>query len=92
MQFYIDNKNKLGVKIQYEAFGGSQYNNITLYDSARTNEIENEIKDAVEVVLARWQTKVDELTVQPLFEQKNEFVRRTSDLSDALTEMFEEVL
>lgn len=90
MRFYVNSKYELVCAPDYhDKFGDTTSNSLMIHTCSFTRQIEEEINQAVEEVLKRYEHKVPKELVKKLLEEQQSQVRASYDTSATLTEAFE---
>ena len=90
MRFYLNSKHEIICAPNYhEKFGNVTGDTILINTGTFTNKLEEEVAQAVNEVLKRYQHIVPKELVSELFAEKKRQVRQTYDTSSALTEYIE---
>lgn len=90
MRFYISSKYEIICAPNYhEKFGNVAGDSILINTGTFTNKLEEEVNQAVNEVLKRYQHTVPKELVSELFAEKRRQVKQSYDTSSALTEYIE---
>lgn len=90
MIFYVNSKYKLVCALDYsDKFGDKTSYSLMINTCSFTRQIEEDINQAVEEVLKRYEDKVPKELVKELLEEQKRQIRASYDTSSALTEAFE---
>ena len=89
MKIYVNKHKDLILKFDFEKFGGISNETIQLKNCEFTKEIEQEIKEAMQEIIERWQPFIDNIQVDELFAEKQKQIRKFSDYETTLTDLVE---
>lgn len=90
MRIYLNQKNHLVLAPDYfEKYGGSAADTVQIRTGEVTKAIEEDVKKAVEGVIASWQPFFNKVDTTPIFEEKKCQVRQFIDFETKLTEEIE---
>ena len=78
--------------MDFEKFGGIANETIQIKNCEFTEEIEREIKEAMQEIIERWQPMFDNIPTEALFAERQRQVRAFNDFETVLTELVEEEL
>ena len=92
MRIYVNKRKKLILKMDFEKFGGIANETIQIKNCEFTDEIEREIKEAMQEIIERWQPMFDNMPTEALFAERQRQVRAFNDFETVLTELVEEEL
>ena len=92
MRIYVNKRKELVLKFDFEKFGGIANETIQIKNCEFTDEIEREIKEAMQEIIERWQPMFDNMPTEALFAERQRQVRAFSDFETVLTELVEEEL
>ena len=92
MRVYVNKNKKLIFKMDFEKFGGIANETIQIKNCEFTEEIEREVKEAMQEIIERWQPMFDNIPTEALFAERQRQVRAFSDFETVLTELVEEEL
>ena len=92
MRVYLNKRKELIFKMDFEKFGGIANETIQIKNCEFTEEIEREIKEAMQEIIERWQPMFDNLPTEALFAERQRQVRAFNDFETVLTELVEEEL
>ena len=92
MRIYVNKRKELVLKFDFEKFGGIANETIQIKNCEFTEEIEREIKEAMQEIIERWQPMFDNIPTEALFAERQRQVRAFSDFETVLTELVEEEL
>ena len=89
MKIYVNKRKDLILKFDFEQFGGIANETIQIKNGEFTDEIEREIKEAMQEIIERWQPMFDNIPTEALFAEKQRQVRSFSDFETALTNLID---
>lgn len=89
MKIYVNKRKELILKFDFEKFGGVSNETIQLKSCEFTDEIEREVKEAMQEIIERWQPFFDEIPTEALFKEKQKQIRTLSDFEETLTYLVE---
>ena len=92
MRFYVNKRKELILKMDFEKFGGIANETIQIKNCEFTEEIEREVKEAMQEIIDRWQPMFDNIPTEALFAERQRQVRAFNDFETVLTELVEEEL
>ena len=92
MRVYVNKNKKLIFKMDFEKFGGIANETIQIKNCEFTEEIEREVKEAMQEIIERWQPMFDNIPTEALFAERQRQVRAFNDFETVLTERVEEEL
>ena len=92
MRVYLNKRKELVLKFDFEKFGGIANETIQIKNCEFTDEIEREVKEAMQEIIERWQPMFDNIPTEALFAERQRQVRAFSDFETVLTELVEEEL
>ena len=92
MRFYVNKRKELILKMDFEKFGGIANETIQIKNCEFTEEIEREVKEAMQEIIERWQPMFDNIPTEALFAERQRQVRAFNDFETVLTELVEEEL
>ena len=78
--------------MDFEKFGGIANETIQIKNCEFTEEIEREVKEAMQEIIDRWQPMFDNIPTEALFAERQRQVRAFNDFETVLTELVEEEL
>ena len=90
MKIYVNKHKDLILKFDFERFGGIANETIQLKNCEFTKEIEQEIKEAMQEIIERWQPFIDKVPTEELFAEKQKQIRKFSDYETTLTDLVEQ--
>ena len=89
MKIYVNKRKELILKFDFEKFGGISNETIQLKSCEFTKEIEQEVNEAMQEIIERWQPFIDNISVDELFAEKQKQIKQSSDYETILTELVE---
>ena len=90
MKIYVNKHKELILASEkYEKFGGIANETIQLKSCEFTKEIEQEVNEAMQEIINRWQPFLDNIPVDELFAEKQKQIRKFSDYETVLTDLIE---
>ena len=92
MRFYVNKRKDLILKMDFEKFGGIANETIQIKNCEFTEEIEREVKEAMQEIIERWQPMFDNIPTEALFAERQRQVRAFNNFETVLTELVEEEL
>ena len=75
--------------MDFEKFGGIANETIQIKNCEFTEEIEREVKEAMQEIIDRWQPMFDNIPTEALFAERQRQVRAFNDFETVLTELVE---
>ena len=90
MRVYLNKRKELVLKFDFEKFGGIANETIQIKNCEFTDEIEREVKEAMQEIIERWQPMFDNIPTEALFAERQRQVRAFNDFETVLTELLEE--
>ena len=92
MRIYVNKRKELILKMDFEKFGGIANETIQIKNCEFTEEIEREVKEAMQEIIDRWQPMFNNIPTEALFAEKQRQVKSFNDFETVLTELVEEEL
>ena len=89
MKIYVNKHKDLILKFDFEKFGGIPNETIQLRSGEFTKEIEQEVFEAMQEIIKRWQPFIENVPVDELFAEKQKQIRKFSDYETTLTDLVE---
>ena len=90
MRIYVNKKKQLILAPEvWEKYGGISNETMQIKSGEFTKEIEREIKEAMQEIIARWQPFLDNIPTEELFAEKQKQIRKFSDYETTLTDLVE---
>ena len=86
MRIYVNKHKDLILKFDFEKFGGIPNETIQLKSGELTKEIEQEVFEAMQEIIERWQPFLDNIPTEELFAEKQKQVRAMNDFETVLTD------
>ena len=90
MKVYVNKRKELILKFDFEKFGGIPNEAIQIKSGEFTDEIEREIKEAMQEIINRWQPMFDNIPTEALFAERQRQVRAFNDFETVLTDLVEQ--
>ena len=85
MKIYVNKNKNLILKMDFEKFGGIANETMQIKSGEFTKEIEQEVNEAMQEIIERWQPFIDNIQVDELFAEKQKQIRKFSDYEETLT-------
>ena len=89
MKIYVNKRKELILKFDFEKFGGISNETIQIKSCEFTKEIEQEVNEAMQEIIERWQPFIDDIPTEELFAEKQKQIRKFSDYETTLTDLIE---
>ena len=89
MKIYVNKHKDLILKFDFEKYGGVSNETIQIKSGEFTDEIEREIKEAMQEIIERWQPFLNNIPTEELFAEKQKQIRKFSDYETTLTDLVE---
>ena len=90
MKIYVNKHKELILASEkYEKFGGIANETMQIKSGEFTDEIEREIKEAMQEIIERWQPFLDSIPTEELFAEKQKQIKQFSDYETVLTDLIE---
>ena len=90
MKIYINKHKELILASEkYEKFGGIPNETMQIKSCEFTKELEKEVNEAMQEIIARWQPFLDNIPTEALFAEKQRQVKSFNDFETVLTELVE---
>ena len=89
MKIYVNKHKELILKFDFEKFGGITNETIQLKSCEFTKEIEQEVNEAMQEIIERWQPIFDNIPTEALFAERQRQIKNFSDYETTLTELVE---
>ena len=89
MKIYVNKRKDLILKMDFEKFGGIANETMQIKSCEFTKEIEQEVNEAMQEIIERWQPFLDSIQVDELFAEKQKQIRKFSDYETTLTDLVE---
>ena len=90
MKIYVNKHKELILKFDFEKFGGIANETMQIKSCEFTDEIEREIKEAMQEIIERWQPFIENVPADELFAEKQKQIRKFSDYETTLTDLVEQ--
>ena len=91
MKIYVNKHKELILAPEkYEKFGGIANETMQIKSGEFTKEIEQEVNEAMQEIIERWQPFIDNIQVDELFAEKQKQIRKFSDYETTLTDLVEQ--
>ena len=85
MRIYVNKRKDLILKFDFEQFGGIANETIQLKTSEFTKEIEQEVNEAMQEIIERWQPFIENIPTEALFAERQRQIKNFSDFEETLT-------
>ena len=85
MKIYVNKRKELILKFDFEKFGGIANETMQIKSGEFTKEIEQEVKEAMQEIIERWQPMFNNIPTEPLFAERQRQIRNFSDFEETLT-------
>ena len=90
MRIYVNKKKQLILAPEvWEKYGGVSNETMQLKSGEFTKEIEQEVNEAMQEIIERWQPFLENVPVDELFAEKQKQIRKFSDYETTLTDLIE---
>ena len=90
MKIYVNKHKELILAPEkYEKFGGIANATMQLKSCEFTKESEQEVNEAMQEIIERWQPFIDNIPTEELFAEKQKQIRKFSDYETTLTDLLE---
>ena len=90
MKIYVNKHKELILAPEkYEKFGGIANETMQIKSCEFTKEIEQEVNEAMQEIIERWQPFFDDIPNEALFKKKQKQIRTLSDFEETLTDLVE---
>lgn len=91
MKIYINKHKELILAPEkYEKFGGIANETMQIKSGEFTKEIEQEVNEAMQEIIDRWQPFIENVPVDELFAEKQKQIRKFNDYETVLTDLVEQ--
>ena len=90
MKIYVNKRKELILKFDFEKFGGIANETMQLRSGEFTDEIEREIKEAMQEIINRWQPFIETIPTEALFAERQRQIKNFSDYETVLTDLVEQ--
>ena len=90
MKIYVNKHKELILASEkYEKFGGIPNETMQIKSGEFTKEIEKEVNEAMQEIIARWQPFLDNIPTEELFAERQRQIKNFNDFETVLTELVE---
>ena len=90
MKIYVNKHKELILAPEkYEKYGGIANETIQLKSCEFAKEIEQEVSEAMQEIIERWQPFLENIPTEVLFAEKQKQIRKFSDYEAVLTDLIE---
>ena len=90
MRIYVNKKKQLILAPEvWEKYGGVSNETMQLKSGEFTKEIEQEVNEAMQEIIERWQPFLDNIPTEELFAEKQKQIRKFSDYETTITDLVE---
>lgn len=89
MKIYVNKRKELIFRFDFEKFGGIVNETMQIKSCEFTKELEEEVNEAMQEIIERWQPFLDNIPVDELFAEKQKQIRKFSDYETTLTDLLE---
>ena len=90
MRIYVNKKKQLILAPEvWEKYGGVSNETIQIKNGEFAKEIEQEVFEAMQEIIERWQPFIDDIPTEALFKEKQKQIRTLSDFEETLTDLVE---
>ena len=90
MRIYVNKKKQLILAPEvWEKYGGVSNETMQIKSGEFTKEIEQEVFEAMQEIIERWQPFLDNIPTEELFAEKQKQIRKFSDYETVLTDLIE---
>lgn len=90
MKIYVNKHKELILAPEkYEKFGGIANETMQIKSGEFTAEIEREVSEAMQEIIARWQPFLDNIPTEELFAERQRQIKNFNDFETVLTELVE---
>ena len=91
MKIYVNKHKELVLAPEkYEKFGGIPNEIMQIKSGEFTKEIEREVFEAMQEIIERWQSFIENVPVDELFTEKQKQIKQFSDYETVLTDLVEQ--
>ena len=90
MKIYVNKRKELILTFDFERFGGITNETIQLKSCEFTKEIEQEVNEAMQEIIERWQPFIETIPTEELFAEKQKQIKKFSDYETTLTDLVEQ--
>ena len=85
MKIYVNKRKELILKFDFEKFGGIANETMQIKSGEFTKEIEQEVKEAMQEIIERWQPMFNNIPTEALFAERQRQIKNFSDFEETLT-------
>ena len=90
MKIYVNKHKELILAPEkYEKYGGISNETMQIKSGEFTDEIEREVKEAMQEIIERWQPFIETIPTEELFAEKQRQIKNFSDYETTLTDLLE---
>ena len=89
MKIYVNKHKELILKFDFEKFGGIANETMQIKSCEFTKEIEQEVNEAMQEIIERWQPIFDNIPTEALFAERQRQIKNFSDYETTLTDLVE---
>ena len=89
MKIHFNKRKELSLKFDFGKVGGVSNETIQLKSCEFTKEIEQEVFEAMQEIIERWQPFIDSIPTEELFAETQRQIRNFSDYETTLTDLVE---
>ena len=75
---------------KYERFGGISNETMQIKNGEFTDEIEQEVNEAMQEIIERWQPFIETIPTEELFAEKQKQIKQFSDYETTLTDLLDQ--
>ena len=90
MKIYVNKRKELILKFDFEKFGGIANETMQIKSGEFTKEIEQEVNEAMQEIIERWQPFLNNIPTEELFAEKQKQIKNFSDYEATLTDLLEQ--
>ena len=90
MKIYVNKRKELILKFDFERFGGIANETMQIKSGEFTKEIEQEVNEAMQEIIERWQPFIETIPTEELFAEKQKQIKKFSDYETTLTDLVEQ--
>ena len=89
MKIYVNKRKELILKFDFERFGGIANETMQIKSGEFTKENEQEVNEAMQEIIERWQPFIETIPTEELFAEKQKQIKQFSDYETTLTDLVE---
>ena len=89
MKIYVNKRKELILKFDFERFGGIANETMQIKSGEFTKEIEQEVNEAMQEIIERWQPFLNNIPTEALFAERQRQIKNFSDYETVLTDLLE---